>query len=158
MRGRAGPLRMPPRRARNLRVDRRAVSALEFALVAPVLLMILIGIIQCGIAFSNYLTLVDGVRAASRVLASERGSTTPFVDTTNALYQSAPDLTKASITISLSVNGTACGTNAACETALTTAAGDPESVSATYPCNLTIMGVNYYPGCTLSVVTTERVE
>jgi hypothetical protein len=36
--------------------------------------------------------------------------------------------------------------------------GESANVSATYPCNLTIMGVNYSPSCTLSSQSTERVE
>lgn len=139
-------------------LGRAGVSAVEFALVAPVLLMILIGTLQCGIAFNNYLTLNNSVRAGARVLAASRGSTTPYSDTQNALYQSAPNLTRGSITISISVNGSTCRSDSACQTALTAAAGQPASVNATYPCNLTIMGVSYAPGCTLAAATTERVE
>lgn len=138
--------------------NRRGVSALEFALVAPVLFMVVFGIIQFGITFNNYLALTDGVRAASRVLAASRSSTSPMTSSKNALYASAPNLTQSSITITLSVAGTACTGDSACATALTAAAGGSSSVQATYPCNLTIMGVNYAPSCTLTSATTERVE
>lgn len=136
----------------------RGVSALEFALVAPILLTILLGTIQCGIVFNNYLTLDDSVRAASRVLAASRSSATPYTDTTAAIHASAPNLTAASLSFSLTVNGSTCVSDGACAAALSGAAGDAESVSAHYPCNLTIMGVNYMPGCTLTATTTERIE
>ena len=38
----------------------------ELALVAPILLLLLFGIIQFGIVFNNYVTLTDAARAAAR--------------------------------------------------------------------------------------------
>ena len=38
----------------------------EFALVMPILLFLLLGIIQFGIVFNNYVTLTDAVRAGAR--------------------------------------------------------------------------------------------
>lgn len=138
--------------------NRRGTSALEFALVAPVLFMLVFGIIQLGITFNNFLALTDGVRAASRVLAASRSSAVPLTSAKNAIYVSAPNLTPTSLTITVAVGGASCVSDGACATALTAAAGGSASVMASYPCNLTIMGVNYAPGCTLTSVTTERVE
>ena len=36
----------------------------EFTIVLPIFLMLVLGIAQLGIAFNNYLALTDGVRAA----------------------------------------------------------------------------------------------
>ncbi|HET6607546.1 MAG TPA: TadE/TadG family type IV pilus assembly protein [Rhodopila sp.] len=138
--------------------DDSGVSAVEFALVAPVLLMILLGVMQLGITFNNYIALTDSVRAGSRVLAAARSSTTPYSDATGAVYASAPTLKAGSITLSLSVNGTACAGDGPCATALTGAAGSTANVHATYPCDLLIFGVDYVPSCTLTASTTERVE
>jgi Flp pilus assembly protein TadG len=138
--------------------DERGVSAVEFALVAPVFLMILLGVIQLGITFNNYVALTDSVRAGSRVLASSRSSTTPYSAATGAVYASAPTLKAANITLSLSVNGTTCAGDGPCATALSGAAGTTASVQASYPCNLVIYGVNYATGCTLQATTSERVE
>ncbi|HUB14587.1 MAG TPA: TadE/TadG family type IV pilus assembly protein [Acetobacteraceae bacterium] len=134
------------------------VEALEFALVGPVLLGLLFGLVQFGLTFSNYIALSDGVRVGARVLAISRGSTTPWTNATLAFGQATPTLPTASVTLALSVNGTACASDGACQTALTGAAGGTASITASYPCNLTIMGINYWPGCTLSAVTTEVVE
>ncbi|MDR3530614.1 MAG: pilus assembly protein [Rhodopila sp.] len=138
--------------------DRKGVSALEFAITAPVLFLVLFGIIQLGITFNNYVTLTNGVRVGSRVLAADRGSATPYTDATTAVYNSAPALTKASLTLTLTVNGAACTSDTTCQTALTAGVGNAATVQASYPCDLTIMGVNYAPGCTLTSTTTERVE
>lgn len=44
-------------------------SLVEFALVMPLLLMILIGIIEFGFMFSNYITLTNASREAARVVS-----------------------------------------------------------------------------------------
>ncbi len=138
--------------------DRRGIAALEFALIAPVLLLMIVGMATFGIAMNNYLTLTDAVRAGSRTLASSRASATPFSGATNAIYLAAPTLTSASITITMTVNGSPCTGDSACATTLAASAGSASSVSASYPCNLSVMGFNFAPTCTLTSATTERVE
>jgi Flp pilus assembly protein TadG len=138
--------------------DRQGIAALEFALVAPVLLLMMFGMITFGIAMNNYLTLTDAVRAGARTLSTSRASATPFSSATNAIYLAAPTLTSASITITLTVNGSPCTGDAACATTLSASAGLASSVSASYPCNLAVMGLNFAPTCTLTSTTTERVE
>jgi Flp pilus assembly protein TadG len=44
-------------------------SVVEFAFVLPLLLAILLGIIQFGIAFNHYLTLTDATRVGARKAA-----------------------------------------------------------------------------------------
>src|SRR5689334_15249863 len=44
----------------------RGAAAVEFALVVPVLLMILFGIIDYGLLFNNSLSVKQGVREAAR--------------------------------------------------------------------------------------------
>ena len=144
--------------ARGILKDRRGVEAMEFALIGPVLLGLLFGMVQFGLTFSSFIMLNDSVRVGARVLAISRSSATPYTDATSALYAAAPTLTKASIGLTLTVNGGGCASDGACQTALSSAAGNAAAVSATYPCNLNIMGVNYWPGCTLTATTTERVE
>ncbi len=38
----------------------------EFALVLPILVILLFGVIQFGIVFNNYITVTDAVRAGAR--------------------------------------------------------------------------------------------
>jgi hypothetical protein len=57
----------------------------------------------------------------------------------------------------LSVNGTTCSSDADCSAAL--AAGATALVTVTYPCDLTVMGINYMSGgCTLSAHAAQIVQ
>ena len=47
-------------------------AMVEFAIVLPVLLVLVFGIIQFGIVFNHYLTLTDAVRAGARQAAVSR--------------------------------------------------------------------------------------
>ncbi len=50
-------------------LDRRGGIAIEFALVAPILLIILLGIIQFGFAFFIKINMTNAAREGARVLA-----------------------------------------------------------------------------------------
>ncbi len=50
-------------------LDRRGGIAIEFALVAPILLIILLGIIQFGFAFFIQINMTNAAREGARVLA-----------------------------------------------------------------------------------------
>jgi Flp pilus assembly protein TadG len=134
------------------------VSAVEFALIAPVLLSIVLGLCQFGLTLSNYVTLTGATQAGALLFGISRGAATPQTGTVNQIETSAPNLTPGQLTVTLSVNGTACTTDAACATALSAGAGKPAAVTASYPCNLVVMGINFSPTCTLTVNTTEIVQ
>jgi len=138
--------------------DRRGTEAIEFALTAPVLLLIVFGIIQFGFTLNNYVMLTDAAGAGVRQFAISRSSATPYSTTTTTVAAAAPDLTAGSITLTLQVNGTACASDTACQTALSNAAGGSATLTAGYPCNLEIMGVNFAPSCSLSAQVTDLVE
>jgi Flp pilus assembly protein TadG len=138
--------------------DLRGTAAVEFALVAPVLFLLILGITRFGITLNNYEMLTGGTEAAARQFSMSRGTSTPSSSTTTALYNAASNLTPASITLTLKVNGTACTGDSACQTALTSGQGQPAMVTTSYPCNLQIYGYNFAPGCTLTAQSTEVVE
>ena len=144
------------RPARAVARDTAGTSAVEFAFIAPVLMLLALGTVQFGLTLNNYITLTDSVRTASRQLSVSRGGGTPYTDTVNQIYRSSPALARASLTISVSVNGTSCSTDTSCASALAGAQGRPASVAATYPCDLSFMGHDFAPGCTLASQTTER--
>lgn len=140
-------------------------SAVEFALVLPVLLTILFSILKFGITLNADLQLTDGVRAAARQFSMSRSSASPYTLATTALKNATPNLTYASVggaggatSPTFTVNGTACSTDAGCATALSSAMGGTSSLTATYPCNLNIMGLNLAPNCTLTASTSDLVE
>lgn len=148
-------------KARGFPNERKATVAIEFAFIAPMLLLAVLGAAVFGIAVNNYITLTGAASIGARQLAISRGDPTPYTDTVAQVKGAAPNLTPANLTITLKVNGTACATDAACTTLLANAATAvvPGTVTASYPCSLVVMGINYAPGaCTLSANTTERVE
>jgi Flp pilus assembly protein TadG len=142
---------------RRLFRSRDGVSAIEFAIILPVLLTILLGIFQFGTAMNDYLVLTNAAAKGALTLALSRGTTTPYTTTTSAINAAAPNLDATKITTTVTVNGSACSTDSACLTNLL--AGKTASVRTTYPCNLVIMGRNYAPsGCTLSAQTAQMVQ
>lgn len=143
---------------RSVAGDRRGAAAAEFAMVLPFLMTMFFGIVKFGIALNNNLALTDGVRAGSRELAIARSSTLPWTNTKARIASATPGLTQANIALTFTVNGTPCTNDATCIAALLPAAGQPVTVTATYPCDVTIMGYDFAPTCTLSSQTTERVE
>jgi len=146
------------RRVTGVAGDKSGAAAVEFGLIAPALLMILMAIIQFGLVLNNYLELTDAVRVAARTFSISGTSTTPMTSSTTAATASAANLTGANITLTYSVNGTACTTDAGCASALAADAGDSAVVTGSYPCSLTIMAVNFASGCTLTSSTADMVE
>ena len=145
-------------KARGFFNDRKATVAIEFAFIAPVLLLMVLGVGAgvFGIAIDNYIQLTGAASIGARQLAISRGAATPYTDTVAQLKGAAPNLIPASL-FTLKVNGTACATDAACNTALVS--GVPAQVIASYPCSLVVYGKNFAPsGCTLTANTTERVQ
>ena len=73
----------------------------EFAIVLPIFVALLFGIIQFGIAFNNYVTLTDAARAGAREGAVSRNSSDPAGDCRAAVRSAlsaspyAPDCSQA---------------------------------------------------------------
>jgi Flp pilus assembly protein TadG len=153
------------RRGRTAPGDQSGAAAVEFALVLPILLTVLAGIIQCGVALNNYLEVTDAASEGARNFAIARTVSNPYTTTTSAVTASAANLTSGSITTTLKVNGTACTTDTACTAALTAAPGGAASVTVTYPCLGASGGaLSFYTtfiassGCTLTATVTNRIE
>jgi Flp pilus assembly protein TadG len=126
----------------NIRAE-RGQTMVEFAMVLPILCLLLFGVIQFGITFNNYVTLTDAVRAASRKAAVSRQSPTRDADIQNALFDSAADLDKSKLP-SPTVSST-------------WQHGDPVTVCATYPYDINLIGMVVASG-NLKSCTKERVE
>lgn len=136
--------------------DRESGQALvEFALLAPVLLAVLIGIFKCATTFNNYVVLTDAVRAGARQLAISRGAANPCGTAIAQVQSSASDLNTSNLTVQAEVSGSS--SNCA-DLAAGNQQGDDATVKGTYPCDLTIFGINFAPGCKISSTMTERIE
>jgi Flp pilus assembly protein TadG len=129
------------RRRSDIR-SQRGQTMVEFAMVLPILALLLFGVIQFGITFNNYVTLTDAVRAASRKAAVSRQSPTRDADIQNALYDSASDLDTSKLPYT--VNST-------------WQHADPVTVCATYPYDINLLGMVVASG-NLKSCTKERVE
>ena len=136
--------------------DRRGVTMLEFAIAAPVMLALAVGTFKFGVAMMHQVALTNAAAQGALTLALSRGTTTPYTSTTTAISNAASTLTTASITTTVTINGTACSTNTACAALMT--AGVTAVVHTTYPCDLSVMGVNYKSGCTISAQTAQMVQ
>ncbi len=121
------------------RLGTRGAAIVEFAFVLPLLVLIITGMVQFGLALSNYVMLVNAVNAGALQFSISRASSTPYSGTKTVIQQAASALSWATLNpnITMSVNGTACTTNSACS-ALMTKAGLPVQVAATYPVKLVV--------------------
>jgi Flp pilus assembly protein TadG len=145
--------------------DRKGIAALEFAAVVPVLLLIVVAIVYISVLFNNYLELTNAVSAGARMLAASRGSNPPaaYSNAQAAFLASVPNLntSKPPLTYTMLVAGTACSSDGGgagtCDTLLSANVGGSATVRATYVCNMSFMGINLAPGCTLSAQTAEPI-
>jgi Flp pilus assembly protein TadG len=127
-------------------------TMVEFALVLPLLAVLLFGIIQFGIVFNNYLDLTDATRAGARKAAVSRNTSDPSGPAgvaTQAVINSAGDITLKSTDVTVQTTGPD-GVNA-------WGAGDDVTVTATYPFKIDLFGFVFASG-NLHSKTTERVE
>lgn len=114
----------------------KGVALVEFALVLPVLLGLMYGIAQFAWWLNNFIVLESAAAAGARQLAMERGFGTPYTDAVNAI-EGVTSTLSSTPTITLSVGGTACGSDTACSSMLGTAthapaAGTQAGVSLAY--------------------------
>ena len=135
----------------------RGQALVEFAVMLPVMLTIMVGIAQYGIVFNNYLMLTDAVRVGTRQLSTIRGqSTNPCQTAATKVKASAFNLNSTNVGVSVVVNGTTYASGTCANVTLTS--GTDVTVTGTYPCQITIMGTTFAPSCTLRSQTTGRVE
>lgn len=142
-------------------------SLVEFTLTLPILMAVLVAIFQFAIAFNNQLTLTQAVGVGAQYLQTIRTSTTdPCNDTYNAISNSAPRLIPVGnpatgISLTLNMNGVTKSGSTCSGAQSNLVLGGPVTVSATYPCNLTLFGINlggvykWAFTCNLSAQVTE---
>jgi Flp pilus assembly protein TadG len=120
-------------------------TMVEFALVLPLLAVLLFGIIQFGVVFNHYLDLTDAVRAGARVAAVSRQTTDPNGPSgvaTQAVVDSAGDITIDPAKVSVNSDWLP---------------GDDVTVQAAYPYSISLFGFALFSG-DLHSTTQERVE
>ncbi len=117
----------------------------EFAVVLPVLALLLFAILQFGIAFNNYLTLTDAVRAGARAGAVSRHHSNPISIVENRVRAAAVNLDAAQLKVTVLPSSTPWP------------AGKDLTVTATYPYDINLLGLVVKSG-RLTSTTVERIE
>jgi Flp pilus assembly protein TadG len=122
-------------------------AAVEFALVAPVMIVLLLGIVQMGITFNHYLAVTDAARAAARQAIVARVSGITVADVQQAAHNAAADLNQAKL-----------GVVVADPTDPTfTKSGSTLTVTVTYPYSINLLGWVVSSG-NLTSRMTDRLE
>ena len=127
------------------RIRRENGQALvEFTLLIPVLLFIVMAIAQFGGLYNNYVTITDATRAGARMAVVSRTATDPSAVAIQAVRDSAHtlDQSKLNVTVSPSPPWTA---------------GQQITITASYPYALDLAGLVVKSG-SLTSSTKERVE
>jgi len=145
-------------------------SLIETAFLLALLLPLLVGVILGGIMFYDYVTLADAVEAGARELVTNQGNNQACYMAGQTITSAAANLNASNIVVTFSgsgasVTGTYVEGNSSKITACTLTEGSYVSVTATYPCYMTIpfTKINVCPlqngnGSFISSTTTMRIE
>ena len=151
-----------PKAAQMKRHSRRegGQAVVELALVLPIFLLLLLGIIQFGTVFRDYIALTDATRVGARQASVSRSLQPPSsreAAIITRIQKAAVNLNPAKMTIAVElrdVNGVVKTPNSADSSWVPS--GDV-TVRATYPFKVNLFGMVLFNG-TLQSRTTERVE
>jgi Flp pilus assembly protein TadG len=122
----------------------RGQAMTEFAIVLPILCLLLFGIIQFGILYNNYVTVTDAARAGARKAAVSR-HLSPSTEGCKTARASADTLDQSKLTCAVAVSGPL------------DRPGADVTVTLTYPYSISLLGIAVKAG-NLTAKTTERME
>ena len=122
-------------------------TVVEFALVAPLLLVLILGILQGGIAFNHFLVVTDAARAGSRQAIVARVSNVSIAQIQQAALTASGDLDQSKVGVTVS--------DPADPTLQT--AGSAVTVTVTYPYSINLLGWVVASG-NLTSSMTDRLE
>jgi Flp pilus assembly protein TadG len=125
--------------------DGQAIT--EFAIILPLLMVLLLGIIQFGIIFNNYITLTDATRAGARTAAVNRFLGDNGASAVTAVENSALGLDQSVLDPTISVTASPDWKTT----------GNEVTVTASYPYSINILGWTVKAG-DLTSTTKERLE
>ena len=114
----------------------------EFALILPLLAILLFGIVQCGIVFHDYIQITDATRAGARKAAVSRDLPDPAGSATASVRSSASGLDAGKLDVSVQSSFER---------------GADVTVTASYPYSISLLGLVVKSG-RMTSSTTERVE
>jgi Flp pilus assembly protein TadG len=117
----------------------------ELALVLPILVAVMLGIVQFGIVFNNYVTMTDATRAGARKAAVSRFINDSGAAAKAVVYADATSLDSSQLQVTVDASPD-----------WDTAGGDV-TVTAQYPYAISILGMVVKSGM-LTTTTKERLE
>ena len=115
----------------------------EFALVVPIICLVLFGVLQFGMLYNDYVTVTDASRVGARKAAVSRLAANPAAEAEAAARSSAAGLDQSQLDVNVA--------------ATAWEHGEAVTVEATYPYEIDLLGLVVASG-ELSSETTERVE
>jgi Flp pilus assembly protein TadG len=123
--------------------EERGQSATEFAVVLPLLMIFLLGIVQGAVMLNHWLTLNDAVRVGARIASidASQGQATATSAAQQAMQDAASGVTLSGVQI----------------TSPTWQSGDSVTVTASTPYTINLLGVVVMSG-NLTSSTTQRNE
>jgi Flp pilus assembly protein TadG len=122
--------------------NERGQTMTELALVLPILLVLLFGIIQFGVIFNNYVTLTDAVRSGARKAVVSRTASNPAQVCDNQVRAASPNLNQSNLTVSCTS---------------TWQPAQDVTVQASYPYQISLVGMTVVSG-NLTATMKERLE
>jgi Flp pilus assembly protein TadG len=130
-------------RFHNIIRNERGQTMVEFALVVPILCVVLFGIMQFGALYNDYVTLTDASRVGARKATVSKYEVNPEAAAEAAARNSAKGLDPDKLGVLVS--------------ATAWERGQSVTVVATYPYEIDLLGFVVASG-DLTSETTERVE
>ena len=124
------------------RTDERAQATVEFAIILPIVCLILFGAVQFGTAFWQMQQASHAASAGARVASVSRTAADRETRIVEAVENASPGLTLDAGNVAVDSTWTA---------------GDEVTVSVSYPINLTVMGHTYFNSDFVST-RSARVE
>jgi Flp pilus assembly protein TadG len=138
------------RRTKRLKLnDERGQSMVEFAVILPILVMLLLAIWQVGVVFHNYLTITDAARVGARAAAVNRATPT-------GSCQAARNAIQATVSAAQWTRMNSAPGSITCTPTAPGPVGSSYKVSITYPFQFNIFIAR--PQQLMTASATERLE
>ena len=154
----------------NVAKDQVGAAMVEFAIVLPLLLVVLLGIVQLAIFFFQYVIVENAAATGAQTFVTNRPYTqpsntscnsgcpttcyTPYSSTVNAIQTATGGLAWSNVAYTMSANGSTCSSDSTCGTNLCNASSCSvtgpfsnrilASVTVSYPC-LTLLPARWAP-------------
>jgi Flp pilus assembly protein TadG len=147
-------------------------SLVEFALILPMMMLLITGMFSIGVGINNFMVLTNGVGSGARALALSRGQTVPALAGTDPcayavqlIGNATPSLKQSALSYTIvwtpttGTGGTytATSTSSSVCSSVSMSSGDTVQVKASYPFTLILMG--WRPtSLPMTVQATELVQ